>query len=896
MADLQKIKNFLDHFPGWELYAHTEPKDHSAKTKGMQKISLDEIDKFNWPAMKAWIYFTPNGDYNTKTDRKKDLADTFQCVVIDVDEDLKPREGFIEPSYVVKTMKGYHAYFMLDEKCDIETFGETITWVISGTIEFMKSDKQCKDYSRVFRVPFTKYWKDNMGEYEIQLLEENEKQKYRLDDLYNMFGQIVTSSKDYAKERSTYTKWRDMWTIMDTINTTDAGEVLSLVTGGKFEVRWWAIYEWWKKTRWYKFWKYKNLVNNFSNDPATERPKGNSYTIVKQYTSWNFKEIAFWFRDKFGIQCDDAMRQYEERVSSMKVSWTDIVKSDDGKIKWIWQGTQRLRVNRDTNTMDYFSQTEKGEKIEKFMSCILLPVGYFKVNKQDDWTYSETRIIIKMYTSRWENVLVMKPFSGDNEFKKWLMTQGISCSANKKAIKLIEENVMSADTEYEYTNSLWLQLIWDKKFFIRRWWTYVDDSWIFVDIPDMQWEQIDEPQHTNMSWSAIVDVLCDLYDWTVSYPLFLINIVLINIRYRREFGLQVPGCFVEGLRASWKTTLKNIIMKKMFGMHLGMSAGDTHFIWESIVKHYLPINVEEFRNNALRDAPKTEGLIRGMFEGMWTSKGKADWSTYNLPFHWQYVFDWQTKFSDTAAVSRNIILMCAPHKRKKESAKKKLPENCMGNVLDIFSGIDDAMIFAKWYEDIREFVENEISVSGKTFSETSRTAQCYSFLVAMWRKLWLEKYEHIILSSMFQQLGRDDNNEILKYYNLVRQLVEKYKWNIMYCEWWCLVEVNLEMTNMKEENKSDIMSTFKTINDNFNKQVWWTGILYFDYDYIYANPGAWSRFRTFLSGAWWPMDLNMYEDGARETLRKLKTFLETDLKWMEHVAEQIDKVLFTKPF
>jgi len=350
--------------------------------------------------------------------------------------------------------------------------------------------------------------------------------------------------------------------------------------------------------------------------------------------------------------------------------------------------------------------------------------------------------------------------------------------------------------------------------------------------------------------------------------------------------------FIEGMKASGKTTIKRLLLDKMFGMHYSVPAASSPFVLESSLRHSVPISIEEFRNDALKNSAAVTSLVRTAFDWQNIMKGTQTLSTVSIPISWQFIFDGQTKFHDAAAVSRNICLVCA--KRKMLAwwleAMKELPGNILGNVLEIFKDETGINWLVDEWLSVQDALVIKIDSSGKDYWDTYRTSQCYWFIIAIARKMWLWDYEGYLVDAMFDQLSRDDSDDIANKYIVLFNHFNVHRGLVEFCNGGCYVDINLDMSRFSDAFKMDIISTFKTINEHFDKARPWQAC-YVDFKYIEEKPQLWYIFKAFLNTSGIPSDIDECEEGTRQSLLNLRRILETKMTWTSWLIDEIDQTI-----
>ena len=102
------------------------------------------------------MYFTPNGNYDEQeydkfgagktpdTGRLEKTGKYIYCSAVDIDVNEKVREGVIEPTFIIKTGKGYHIYFMYERPLDYEFDYEDWKTHMDKLYTVLDGDPKCR--------------------------------------------------------------------------------------------------------------------------------------------------------------------------------------------------------------------------------------------------------------------------------------------------------------------------------------------------------------------------------------------------------------------------------------------------------------------------------------------------------------------------------------------------------------------------------------------------------------------------------------------------------------------------------------------------------------------------------------------------------------------------------
>lgn len=884
MEKISMVKNFLQQFP-WHAIFMLQGKDISVdkenKILWCPNIRIEDIEKYNSPLFRCDIYFTPNGNYDEQEyskswsgrkwpwyGRVEKQWKNIYCSAVDIDTEDKVWEWILEPTFIVKTGKWYHIYFLYNEYVDSVFDYKERKDHMNKLYTVLHWDPGCRSnqIQGILRVPYTKYWRDNKWDKEIQRV-KNDGPKYDFDNLCEIVEWLYRPMESEKNENKIYKSWwKKSVDLTDEINRLDVGDVLNKISDGKYTAKWTIIYEWDRPTKWYKVNTRENYVLTFS--PHDERPVWWPFAVVKKILMDNV-EVFNWFEKNYGIKVSEARTEYEDFYKKMKsADWTETKEWQDCLI--IGNGRHKVKIDYIKKQMDFIIEKKDWLLSTLFCTGVVEPVWYIYIDA-DDWSIGkEKRIILKISTKQWEEfTTLLKPMGSSGELKKLLMQYWVMSPGQKEAIDILLQWILGVNTQYNYTERLGLQDIDWKRYFVRQWWTYIKED-MFVNVNDITQEIITEPKYRDKSWKEIVEILLKIYDGSVIYPLMLSTIYIIYIYYRRiqntQEYKQVPWCFIEWLQGSGKSYIKNLIFRKMFGIKYSMSASSTPFTYLKNAGHYMPINTEDYRNSSLRSIDEVLNILRNAFDGTESQRGNNMLKIRSLKVNGQFVIDWQTKFFDWATVTRQINLMTTPDKKLDKIYAKDL-QNCMQNVLDIFKENDDIDKFLKKKSEVID--EYQETFGDKNYHDADRVIQNYSGIIALWRWMWLIDFEPILKDWMVRQLERDEGDDIMSTYSKVFNIYSISKGNIEFTEWGAIIEINLESTRMSDLVKQDLTSMIKTINAHFNKLSIHTDWAYVDFNYVFTKPALWNKFRNAITTAYVPEVYDL-DEWKTESIKILK--------------------------
>jgi hypothetical protein len=182
----QFLAKFYAYFQDSFIETHDDKRERGDK-KMSSMCNLKDI-KTEYPRLKSLnesggaVYFNPNPcDGKRRADSIKQITWVFADIDDGTQEEqlAKIKKCELQPTILVKTGKGYHAYWHAEELTRDE-----FTQTIKGIIKFLDSDPAVKDPNRLLRLPPFKHMKGEPKE--IEIVEINSK-RYSKAELLNAF-------------------------------------------------------------------------------------------------------------------------------------------------------------------------------------------------------------------------------------------------------------------------------------------------------------------------------------------------------------------------------------------------------------------------------------------------------------------------------------------------------------------------------------------------------------------------------------------------------------------------------------------------------------------------------------------------------------------------------------
>jgi hypothetical protein len=633
-------------------------------------------------------------------------------------------------------------------------------------------------------------------------------------------------------------KWRRMWKVLD--ETFDrikswihALDVLEDLFPQFQWQQWWEIFDWWKKTRWYKWHPTLNYVNNFSNDDIDDRPRWWPWSIAKS----KFKSLELildYFKNKRGIDISDIRTElwsqkevvFEDLTKNINISDEELWELIDSwwEQKWVfkyWTDVEWLILDQIRCEIRWYNADTTDIP---FVSALIEPVWKTKTDKWEKY-------IIRIIKKDSSPIVDLLPTSWTNtEFRKFLQKYGIMIPDKDKFFILLYQYIFKENRIYHITNKLWLQIFDDKKILVTKAWTYVDEeNKVYVSVED-SWNDIIETDDVDINIKEYVDQLLSWYDWKISLPVFLSLLMWVNSYFFRSNWIQLPQVFVFGLSQSWKTTmLKNMFYS--FGIKKDISALSKAFVYEKNAKHYIPTHFSEYRNSWHKQSEQIEWVMRNLFDWTPIEKGRADQTTVKYESNGLYVFDWQTIFTDDAAQTRMVILMANKKYQWSLTALRTLP-NIYRYATEIFKDNKDFIAFIRLAEKKYEQIKASVSL----LRSNDRMLTNYSYLYTLLDRFWLSEYSKYLDEAMFEQDGLTAQDDIQYIYQKMFNLQVICKFDTTIYKRWLIINIVEEWMKYNTTNISDLKWFVQTINANFL----WPNTLsnlstYVDFEYVYKN-------------------------------------------------------------
>lgn len=223
------VNNFLSCFPGAAYQTFPDSANANKNIHPQKGSLLDTTEEFLQKLNKQGhgIFFSPNSMVRGYRDIKH--VEKVNAFFVDLDDGTKAEQfariiaAPITPSLIVESKNGYHIYFLVTE-ASIQNF-KTIQ---TGLIDYYGGDQQCKDISRVLRIPGFYHLKDIQDPFQVKILEDNSKISYTEAEIVELFNiSFDEKEKSIPSEYKKHSAPKSFWEYVANIDPKTAMEKLS---------------------------------------------------------------------------------------------------------------------------------------------------------------------------------------------------------------------------------------------------------------------------------------------------------------------------------------------------------------------------------------------------------------------------------------------------------------------------------------------------------------------------------------------------------------------------------------------------------------------------------------------------------------------------------------------
>jgi len=828
----QFLKDMEKNFPGFCYYRMSQyDKDFVRDGKHVKSswailIEEDALQKWNNDTNKNSIFFTPNGGFRYSSGiRQKANATTVSCFMIDGDFDSEIKYRFREwfqyqPTAVVETKRWYHAYWVLKTPIDWATHQKKWNAVQQYLVDTLHGDTAAKDISRIMRLPWSTYWKNEEKWWETKCVHYNPKLKYELDEFFALISEekIIADAKQFKKDYDNDSKsGKDLFDEIERdVNVIEVLEDL----GGRWKLKWLSIYEDGELTGGYKYYKHKNAVVNFTKEKYY-RPQWWPFAIAKFClgSSW---QAYHYFYTKYGI--------WEKKTVQITSQLDDVTKPVSAD--------EEVTITTDTAIITISPETKLGTKINgKWVTEIL--IWYFRVigfYKQLD----DTHVYIIKYLKKnwWEWYINIKELASLQELTKIFSKVGITFLGSKNDFLHILEYIHSAGKQFALIDKLWL---YPNGMLINKVGNYIYDESHYVACSTLNakwWEVIHVWEDmSDEDFITEIDSLGESYEPKIIMTLFtMYGIYLFSEHIRRTMPF-LPITILVWLTQSGKSSLRWSMMK-MFGLDPSTEtqASATEFSVMYMMNNFLPIHFCEFDNSVLKF--DFDSFSKNTFDGTSSTRGTADQKLINYWFNAWLVVDGETRTLAPSVYTRSIMLFMNPRYKKVEKTSRK---NVVGYFVKNYDKIHN---INKAYEETKVIVAKQVEHIQS--SEKTRIINNYSLLLAFAQCFgFKEVVQDAIIEQMKEQfiMKWEDNLDVY-----IKSMMNFASINRMPARFTAKeICIDLYFDNMKYDKKRtfDMQSNIQTVNHHFGKE--WVDAVHIPLDYIFKNKNLHGTFNRYLN-------------------------------------------------
>lgn len=646
----KRQEEFLSHFPGYWRKIFPDQHTKSWISTPNKNRTLEECLALNvqYP---SGLYFSPNGrfaDVNALwipcsfQPQKACKSEWMYAYVIDFNmikfpdknmetlleyiKDLMSRRLLIKWRYIVKTMKWYHVYFIInhdDRQQAFDTYWYNQLDIVRHIAEQLWADTTMKVTSNVwalFRIPYSMYWHLADKKYvEIVWFQDEYVTLEQIDDLWNYLKQYdnMNKAEKRAFQWSNWIKYRefstkpideivaklaDLWLMSaEWVEYSNVNSVLAPIGSNLFEHPAWRPYELvWCAYKWDDIMTRWSLNTNFWIRELQARDwSGN---IVKQI-QWNWYVISFF---EMSVQ----LKSYSANNKWELVEKTKVIFRNNIQVRWKWKTTVSRMWETDFERQIYIFYVNDQEKI----------IENIPSKKEFNKRYPE----LFFY---WD----------DNDL--WLFFHWLNCCED-----IDEINVYERSWYYESVCVLWdrcvvwylwedRMMLWDNEFDLA--------SWVM-----------------QISTAEYLEKFTECYIEEFSIPVFLSALALawMNLWDMLEVN---PAMLIAWKTWCWKSTVAALLKRMLWywpNVREMALPGITPQPLKQVASDNAILFLEELTN---RVWPWTEELLRNIVNRDKAARGWLEWNTW-WRFRSPLRVNWERTFKDESLNNRFCSFIMSP--------------------------------------------------------------------------------------------------------------------------------------------------------------------------------------------------------------------------------------------
>lgn len=802
MSEQKQIAEVSGYSPNIFLSFFKHPAFQSlAETRGTKKSTFypqeykkveRELKEDNNLKNRCGIYFTPNGEFFGKPDRRSGIAGPYSYLVLDFDN-IKEEErvSFFQkildasdffnidgPTFIVETGNGFHVYYRFERPIPIEksVVYKSIFEYFTKFIDKEKGDLSCKDVTRLFRLPGYQYWKDNRGDFTIRVVYAEPQHTVSWEKLLlivqneNSYKSAMEKEKAEAPLIIQKVSGRETFDVHDYYERTNMiriDDVLSTLgyqwSGASLaDTSTGEISDGWKINH------RENYVNNFT---ATKsgRPIGPPFSFALRHFKGEMRETTDFFQKHFGIESPYTISPEKKNTETGEIER----KEESQNVISLFDNRTGSLVLIEKEKHQMQCQVDPKSKMQVISNFYIEPIASVMNNDSTSAGGCLIQCIGKYGKSP---VFQMPPDPSPSQFTKSLRRMGMfTFNGNSNAFHMVVENVyQGAAQRRAYANPT---TGFNKRmnFIARNFIYFTGEKEPFSPLHDTDIMARDEflgsikmsDRETNMTHAQAIisydksqlkktvseskeivreelEKLEKIYDSQIVVPLFLVSMVGLLSPILRSNSIPVPYGFLFGLTQSGKTTLSDIIRERIIGDTTEkMSAATTTLLpFQQAMRHGKPTFIGEYRANSPIIREKMQGILRDLYDGTSSMRGRVDMTIMEMEMVGNAIVDGESIMDDPATFSRGIFLHCKNIYKGDVNVRRKL-RNIMIPFLKIVEDhlAKDGDYFKNAFLDVlqdeKDFLHDDLkeSIGG----EGSRVIDNFALLTAVAEMLGFER-------------------------------------------------------------------------------------------------------------------------------------------------------------
>jgi len=646
----KRQEEFLSHFPAYWRKIFPDQHAKSRISTPNKNRTLEECLELNLQNPSS-LYFSPNGRFadsniiwwNCNISSQKACSrewvyayvldfnlikfpDKSMETLLEYIKDILKKRLIIKWRYIVKTMKWYHVYFIInheDRQKAFETYWYNQLKIVKHMAEMLWADSTTKVTDNVwalFRIPYSVYW--NLAEKKyVEIIDfQNEYVNLNeIDNLYNYLQQYeqMNKAEKRAFQWSNWMKFREfswrpirdivskLWTLWvmntDNVEYSELNSVIAPIWSDLFEHPMWRPYELiWCAYHWDEVAARSSLNINFW--VREVQAKDWSGKIIKTL-EWNWYVISFF---EMSVQ----LKSYVANNKWEIVEKTKIIFRNNIQVKWKWKTTVSRMWETDSERQIFIFYVNNTEKVVENIPSK------------------------KEFNKRYPDLFF---YWDDNDL--WLFFHWLSCCEDIDEINVYERS-------WYYDN---VCILWDR---CVVWYLWEDKMMLWDNEFDIANDAI------QISASEYLDKFTECYVEEFSIPVLLSAIALawMNLRDMLEVN---PAMLIAWKTWCWKSTVAALLKRMLWyapTVREMALPGITPQPLKQTASDNAILFLEELTN---RVWPGTEELLRNIVNrdkaARWWLEGNT-WWRFRSPLR----VNWERTFKDESLNNRFCSFIMSP--------------------------------------------------------------------------------------------------------------------------------------------------------------------------------------------------------------------------------------------